>query len=405
MKRRERVMNSLNFKPVDRMPKDLSGMASTGISCFAYRDLIDYLGLEDRPIKVWDTGQMLALPDLDVLDILDCDVVMTNGVITNAFEQDELWKPYTFDDRLKSGHVLKPENFSTNEEGTIVQKQGTSISTMPKSAVVFNTEHAGQPFDLDDDFTFKDLAKMRKDLEEFEVSDEEVERLVKHCKKVRESTDRAVMFDGLQIGFGFDGGMVQGTMKCILEPEYVDELNSIYCEFAKKKYKKIVPAIAPYVDIILIAAEDLGSQNQLFIPTDTCRDLYFKYFKEINDIVHMYAPEVKTFLHSCGAIYDIIDIIIDAGFDILNPVQWSAGGHSYKEWKDKARNKISLWGGAVNAQHTLPLKTIPEIEEEAIKVAKCFIEDTGVMFNNCHNILAEITPDKVVALYDTPNKI
>lgn len=406
MNSRERVLNSLNFKPVDKMPKDLAGMTSTGISCFAYRKLIDHLGLKDRPIRVYDTGQMLALPDLDVLELIGSDVVTTNGFFSSAFTQDELWKPYDFNGRLPNGHVLHPENFSVDENGTITQTLSNSrVSKMPASAMVFNSEHAGEPFDLDDDFTFVDLEKLQKEVDDFEMSDEQLAKIVAVCKKTRESTDRAVLFTGLSAAFGFDGGMVQGTMKCLLEPEYIDRLHSLKCALTLKKYEKVIPAIAPYVDIVLITSEDMGSQNAPFIPPETYKELYLKHYHKLNKFVHETAPELKTFIHSCGAIYDIIDHIIDAEFDILNPVQWSAGTHDYKEWKDKARNKICLWGGAINAQHTLPLKTIDEIKAEATDVANYFIQDTGVVFNNCHNILAEITPEKILALYSVADTI
>jgi len=66
---RERVNKALNFEPTDRVPRDLSGMRSTGISCFAYPKLVAALGLPPRWPRVYDTGQMLALPNLDVFGI------------------------------------------------------------------------------------------------------------------------------------------------------------------------------------------------------------------------------------------------------------------------------------------------------------------------------------------------
>ena len=92
MTSRERVLNALNFKPVDRLPRDLGGMRSTCISCFVYPKLVKALGLPPRLPRVYDLGQMLALPDEDVLDALECDVVMAEPDVTNAFEQPDLWK-------------------------------------------------------------------------------------------------------------------------------------------------------------------------------------------------------------------------------------------------------------------------------------------------------------------------
>ena len=86
MNSRERVLNSIEFKPVDRVPVDLGGMASTSISAFAHPKLREYLGLKKVRSLVYDTGQMLALPEKDLLDMLGVDVVTTNGVYTNAFD-------------------------------------------------------------------------------------------------------------------------------------------------------------------------------------------------------------------------------------------------------------------------------------------------------------------------------
>ncbi len=396
MTRRERVMNALNFLPTDKIPKDLSGMASTGISCFAYKKLIDHLGFERRKIKVWDTGQMLALPDLDVLDYLDCDVVMTDGFVTNAFDQGELWKPYDFNGRLQDGAVVRPESFETRADGTIVQNGN---SYMPPSAHVFDTEHAGNPFNLNDDFVKEDLGELEARVMKRVISDEDVSRIVEHCKKVRASTDRAVMFDGLNSGIGLRTGIVQYSMMCLLEPDYIEESHRIINNASLARYEKLVPAIAPYVDIILIAADDMGTQNDLILPPEAYQRLYFPFYKQLNDVVHKTAPGVKTFLHSCGAIYSLIDQIAHAGFDILNPVQWSAGRQDYRQWKDKARKKISFWGGGVNSQTTLPLGTVEQVSAEVSEVCEYLKQDGGFVFCNIHNILAEIAPEKVTAMY------
>ncbi len=97
---RDRVMNALNLLPTDRVPRDLGGMRSTGISAFAYPHLVEALGLPPRLTRIEDTGQMLAVPDRDVLDALECDVIAIYDDVTNAFDQPELWHDYDFNGRL-----------------------------------------------------------------------------------------------------------------------------------------------------------------------------------------------------------------------------------------------------------------------------------------------------------------
>jgi uroporphyrinogen decarboxylase len=114
---------------------------------------------------------------------------------------------------------------------------------------------------------------------------------------------------------------------------------------------------------------------------------------------------VKTVFHCCGAVYDLIEMIIESGFDILNPVQWSAGQHTYRQWKDKCRNRIALWGGGINGQVTLPMGTIADIEREVFEVVSYMSRDGGYVFSSAHNILAETEPEKIIAMYNSAMKV
>ncbi len=187
---RERVLQTLNFQQPDRVPKDLGGMRSTCISAFAYPKLVAALGLPPRLTRVEDTGQMLALPDLDVLDALGIDVITVLDGVTNAFDQPEMWHDYDFNGRL-SAQVRWPENFSTQPDGTIVQ-HGRSL--MGPDSFVFDEEHAGQPLDLSADLPKVDLKRLRQEIHHKAVKDEKVKSLRELTRRVRSSSDRAVFF-------------------------------------------------------------------------------------------------------------------------------------------------------------------------------------------------------------------
>lgn len=398
MTRRERVLKALSFEETDRVPMDLSAMPSTGISCFAYPALTEALGLGKRPPRVYDTGQMLALPDTDVLDALDCDVVTVSGDLTNAFPQPEKWALYDFNGRLKA-MVRDPAMFEVLEDGTIVQP--AHGNSMPPASHVFESEHAGQMLVLDGDLPKPDLVQLKKDLEASRLSEKDVAATKEHCRRVRESTDRAVFFNGHGAGIGIAnfGGVAVFPMLCLCEPDFVAELHEIIIDNAVHNISMLVEEIHPYIDIYNCGSDDWGTQEQTFASPATFEQLFQPYYRRVTDAVHNAAPGLKTFLHSCGAIYDIIDQVIDAGFDILNPVQWCAGGHSYREWKDKARNRITLWGGGVNTQVTLPLGTVEEVAREATEVVQYMKQDGGFVFCAIHNILAEIPGDKILAMY------
>ena len=399
MTSRERVLNALNFKPVDRLPRDLGGMRSTCLSCFAYPKLVQALGLPPRRPRVYDLAQMLALPDVDVLDALGCDVVMAEPDVTNAFAQPEFWKDYDFGGRLPA-LVRDPAQFRLEPDGTLV----AGSMRMPPASHTFNTEHADQILVLDDDLPKPDLKQLREHVKNGAWKDADIIRLREHCRRVRESTDRAVFLWGpfnLGISIHGFGGVAVFPMLCLLEPDFVRELHEIILEGALRNVKMLLPEVRKYVDIVGIDADDWGNQNALMAPPAVYRDLFLPFRKRHCEAIRAVAPEIKTFLHSCGAIYDILDMLVESGIDIINPIQWQAGGRTVQEWKDKCRGRIAMWGGGVNSQATLPFGSVRDVEDEARRNVRILSKDSGYIFCNIHNILAEIAPEKVIAMYRT----
>jgi uroporphyrinogen decarboxylase len=397
---RERIVAALNFRPTDRLPKDLAGMRSTGVSAFTYQALRAALGLPVKPTRVHDTGQMLALPHTDVLDALGCDVVIVEGDgLTNAYEQPGLWGDYDFNGRIPRAQVRNPGDYRVDPDGTIRQGAGAS---MPPLAHVFESEHAGQVLVLEGELPRPDLKEVRRQLEQNPLTDEQIRSLRDTCRRVRESTDRAVFLWGptnLGICIHGYGGLAVFPVLCLEDPAFVHELHSLQLEHALRNARALIPEIKDYVDIVSTDADDWGNQQSLMASPGTFRDLFLPYRQEHNAEIHRLAPHLKTFLHSCGALYGILDDIVESGTDILNPVQWPAGGHSAQEWKDRVAGRVCLWGGGVNAQHTLPLGTLDEIEREVRRVVPVLARGSGYVFANIHNLLAEVSPEKILALY------
>ena len=356
MTSRERVRQTLDFQPVDRIAKDLGGMRSTSISAFAYPKLVAALGLPPRRTRVEDTGQMLAMPDLDVLDALGCDVVTIRDGVTNAFDQPEVWHDYDFNGRL-SARVREPRDFRRCPTARSCRAIGVWFRHRTSSTILT----AGNPSISPRICRNRTCSASKPSSRRANSAMTQIRDIRDLCRRVRESTDRAVFFnDGalsIPMGIGGYGGLAIFPMLCLLEPDFVTELHEIVTDHALKNIRALLPEIQHDIDILMLTADDWGTQNNLIASPKVYRDLFLPYYRRVNDAIAEVAPNVKRFLHSCGAIYNLIDLVIDSGFDILNPVQWSAGGHSYQEWKDRARGRIALWGGGVNAQVTLPLGT------------------------------------------------
>jgi uroporphyrinogen decarboxylase len=399
MTSRERVMASLDFRTTDRVPLDLGGMRSTGISAFAYPGLRATLGLPPRAPRLYDTAQMLALPELDVLDALGCDVAhVTLDECTNAFDEPGRWQPYGFNGRLDA-LVPHPEAFTVLPDGAIEQRRAEGVSRMVPDSFVFDEEHAGEPLDLEAEFVEPDWEVKRRELAGREFTEERVAAIAAYCRRVRASTDRAVFLNGWKPAIGFPGGMAAFSQLCLLRPDWVRELHRMEADHIARQAGALLPRLAGCVDVVMLAADDQGTQNGPILPPAVFRDLYVPAYRRITDACRRAAPGVKLFLHSCGAIFDLLPHVIEAGFDVLNPVQWPAGGRSPAQWKAACRGRIGLWGGGVNTQRTLPLGTVAEVERETRETVACLSEGGGYVFAAIHNILAEIDPRKVAAMY------
>lgn len=400
MNSRQRLVAALNFQPTDRVPRDLAGMRSTGISAFAYPKLVAALGLPPRRPRVYDTWQMLALPDLDVLDALGTDVITVEGRLTNAFEQPDRWVPCGFNGRLDA-LVPRGSRFEDQPDGTIVQD---GWLRMVPASHVFDSEHAGQELKLDGDLPKPSLEDVRRHAADAHFTPAEITEIRSTLERVRSVTDRAVFFAHGKlyghIGIGAYGGLGVFPLLCLTEPDYVAQIHEIQTQRVVDNIRSLLPEIRDLVDVLLLTADDWGTQASLIAPPRVYAELFQPFLRRMNDEVHRVAPAVKTFHHCCGAVYEAIDIVADCGFDILNPVQWPAGGHTPAEWKTRAAaRRLSLWGGGVNSQATLPLGSVHDVEAEVARTVPVLAAGGGYVFCNIHNILAEIEPEKVIALY------
>jgi uroporphyrinogen-III decarboxylase len=126
--------------------------------------------------------------------------------------------------------------------------------------------------------------------------------------------------------------------------------------------------------------------------------MYIPYYKKVNDWVHQNTTW-KTFYHSCGSISNFIEDFIDAGVDILNPVQCSAFNMDAKSLKDKYGDRIVFWGGGIDTQHTLPFGTPDECYKMTTERLKIFSENGGYIFNPVHNIQAKTSVENIIEMY------
>ena len=150
---------------------------------------------------------------------------------------------------------------------------------------------------------------------------------------------------------------------------------------------------------LFVCGTDFGTQTSAFCSVATFRELWLPYYKRVNDWIHANTAW-KCFKHSCGSVERFFDSFIEAGFDIINPVQCSAAGMDPAGLKRKYGARLVFWGGGVDTQKTLPFGTPEEVREEVLRRCEIFAPGGGFVFNSIHNMQAGTPVENIVAMLD-----
>lgn len=406
MNSRERVMCALNHQEPDRIPIDFSGHRSSGISPILYPQLRAFLGLLPRPVRVYDPIQQMAIVDEDMLDLFGVDTIeLGRGFAL----KDEDWADWVLPDGspCQMPAWVIPER--EEDRWIIRSKSGKIIAEMPDGVQYFH--QAYYPFykedNLDmlqealDDCMWSAIASPPGPL----VSGPDGDRLLAQgAQNLRVSTDRAILglFGGNLLELGeFLYRNDKFLMLLVLDPPRVHEFLDRLVEMHLENLEKYLELVGKYIDIIVFG-DDLGMQTGPRISPE----MYREFFKPRHSKMWKRAKElanVKVMLHCCGGVRQLLPDLIEAGLDAINPVQISCCGMEPKKLKVDFGDKIVFWGGGCDTQHILPLGTPDEVRDHVHKNIEIFKKGGGFVFQQVHNILANVPPANVVAMFEAIN--
>lgn len=156
-----------------------------------------------------------------------------------------------------------------------------------------------------------------------------------------------------------------------------------------------------YIDVIVFG-DDLGGQNGLLISPEMYR-LYFKPFHTQLWNCAKELADVKVMLHCCGDVSSIMADLIDAGLEAINPVQISCPGMESARLKSQFGEKLTFWGGGCDTRFMLPSSTQDNIQKHVKAQIKTLGADGGFIFQQVHNIMANVPVENVVAMFEAVN--
>jgi len=413
MNSRQRLQMILDHQEADRLPLDLGATPVSGMHVSSVYLLRQALGLDTpgTPVKVSNIYQMLGEIQSDLANALGVDTI---GIPrpTNSFGiLNQGWKEWrTFD----GTPVLVPEGFNTQLETNgdlLLYPQGDTsapaCARMPKDGYYFDTIIRQPPID-------EDNLNVEDNLEEFTLlTPADLDHYRAEVTQARLDTEKALVLNIGGSGFG-DVAQVPGPqlkypkgirdieewyLSHISRPGYIYEVFERQCKIALQNLELIYQAVGDKIDVFYIGGTDFGGQRSLLYSPRTYHKLYKPFHKQINDWIHSHTTW-KTFMHTDGAIMDLIPAFIESGVDILNPVQWTAEGMDPKTLKDRFGKQIVFWGAGVDTQGTLPFGTPDDVRREVAHIISIFKPGGGFVFTSVHNIQANVPINNLLAFFE-----
>lgn len=406
---RRLLQNALRHRE-GKVPVDFGSTAVTGMHVIAVAALRDFYGLERRPVKAFEPFQMLGWLDDDLLEAMGIHVAGVYGINTVFGFPNENWQPFM---TPWGQEVLVSEHFKTTSDGSggfFIFPCGDTTAPasghMPASGYFFDSIIRQEPIN-------EDVLNPEDNVEEFGfVSDEELAHFKAQIGE-RGPSGRGLIgsFGGTSIGdIAFVPGpglkhpkgirdVAEWYMSTAIRQNYVHKVFARQTEIALQNFDKIHWAVGTGVEAAFICGTDFGTQNSSFCSPQTFRDLYMPYYKKINTWIHEHTVW-KTFKHSCGAVEQFIPLLIEAGFDILNPVQCTAAGMDPRVLKERYGDRIVFWGGGADTQRTLSFGTPQQVREQVLERCEIFAPGGGFVFNAVHNVQATTPVENISAMLD-----
>ena len=411
MTSRQRLQATLDHRQPDRVCVDFGATFVTGLHVTALTKLRQrLLGQSNYRVRVIEPYQMLGEVDDELRAALGIDVigVLPRCSIMGTEQKD--WKPFTLPDGTP---CLVPGTFNVTpapDGGWLIYPQGdTSVPPsghMPAGGYFFDAlirqppvvEEALDPRDNLEEFgrlSEADLAYFREKKTWFEQRGECGAILIipgtafgdialvpapflKHPKGIRDITEWYISTKARR--------------------DYVWQVFEKQCEFALDNLNTLMDLFGDVVQVALITGTDFGTQRGPFISIPAYRDLFQPFHKQVNDLIHR-RSNWRTFIHSCGSVYQLLPDFIAAGFDILNPVQCSAADMDPVRLKREFGKDLVFWGGGVDTQKTMAFGTPDEVYREVRERIDIFNQHGGFVFNAIHNIQGNTPVENIVALF------
>ena len=408
---KKQFLKTINHEQPDRVVVDFGATPVSGIHVLIVEKLREYYGLEKRPVKVIEPYQMLGEVDMELVDAMGIDILGLSGENNMFGIPNKDWKVHK---TFWGQEVLLPGEFNctfnSNGDMLIHPEGDTSVppsAMMPKTGFFFDALDRQQPID-------DETLKVEDNLEEFGfITDHDLDYWKKQVEAVGQYSKAVIANPGgtalgdialvpavqLKHPKGIRG-VEEWYISTLAREDFIKEIYDRETDIAIENLEKLYKVIGNKIDVVYICGADFGTQNSTFCAPETFRRVWVPYYKKVNDWIHQ-NTQWLTFKHSCGSVVSLISLFIEAGFDIINPVQINASGMDPVFLKQNYGDDIVFWGGGVDTQGVFAFGTPEQVKEQVKRQCDILNRNGGFIFNTVHNIQANVPFENVVAMLET----
>jgi uroporphyrinogen decarboxylase len=406
MNSRQRILAAIRHQEPDGLPVDLGATPSSGISAIAYANFKRYLGISAGHTRVYDVVQQLAQPEDEILDHFHIDA-LDIGRTFNNLDQD--WREFTLPGNLE---MQVPTWFNPVQQPdgswSAYDSDGVQLALMPQGATFYDQTCFPYIDGYPDSYSDLDywMGKVHWSGLAHSPWDHASEgdfwtQLRQRTLALRQSSDRAlVIVAGCNL---FEWGtflrrMDNFLVDLVTDQPNVERLLDALMEKHLQTLEKVCQAVGDIADILRFG-DDLGTDQGPFMSPATYRKLFKPRHRILTEYVHSHS-QLHTFLHSCGSIYKLLPDLVDAGYEIINPVQTNAKNMQPERLKREFGDSLVFWGGGCDTRRILNRGTPDQIKDHVRRNIEILSPGGGFVFSTIHNILPDVPPQNIVAMFE-----
>ena len=372
---RERVLIALNHEAPDRVPLDLGGRVAT-LTDGAYQRLKDHLGISGGIERI-NNEYTVDVIDERIMELFDTD-----------FRRVFIGGPQP---------KIAADGSFVNQWGVLQKKVGQRFG----SYVGHYSEFASTPL----------RNASIEDVENYPWPDpydpRRVEGLKEKAEHLFHHTDYAISAAtpcGGLLEYGmFLCGFDQFPVDLMLNKEFAGKLIEKVYEVQRGLFEVYLDAVGSYIQMIEMH-DDYGMQTGLLISPALYREIIKPYHVKLIQLIRS-KTSAKIFHHTCGAVVDIVDELIDSGVDVLNPVQPNPKGMGDPNALKKRFGARICFHGGIDEQHVLPHGNVADVRREVEKRIRGLAPGGGYILAAAHNVQVDTPPENVVAMFEAAKEL